>query len=93
MLDALRDAGRACERYHNKVMVDLPCKRIQVDEIRSFCYAKQKNVPTKYQGIFGYGDVWIWVAIDPDTKLVPAWLIGGRDAGWATAFIGTWPKG
>jgi len=83
----LRDAGRACEQFHNKVMVDLPCQRIQVDEIWSFCYAKQKNVPPKYKGTFGYGDVWTWVAIDPDTKLVPSWLIGGRDAGWGSMFM------
>jgi IS1 family transposase len=83
----LRDAGRACERFHNKAMVDLPCQRIQVDEIWSFCYAKQKNVPAKYKGVFGYGDVWTWVAIDPDTKLVPSWLIGGRDAGWGSEFM------
>lgn len=37
----LRDIGQACERYHDEVMVDLPCKRLQVDEIWSFCYAKQ----------------------------------------------------
>jgi IS1 family transposase len=83
----LCDAGRACEKYHNKVMVNLPCKRVQVDEIWSFCYSKQKNIPEQYQDMFGYGDVWTWVAMDADTKLVPAWLIGGRDAGWATAFM------
>ena len=83
----LRDAGRACEQYHNKIMVNLPCKRIQVDEIWSFCYAKQKNVPEKHQGQFGYGDIYTWVALDPDTKLVPAWLIGGRSALWAKRFM------
>lgn len=83
----LKDVGQVCERYQNKVMVNLPCKRIQVDEIWSFCYSKQKNVPEEYQGLFGYGDVWTWVALDADTKLVPAWLVGGRDAGWATAFM------
>lgn len=83
----LRDAGRVCDIYHNKVMVDLPCKRIQVDEIWSFCYAKQKNVPQKYKGQFGYGDVYTWVALDPDTKLVPAWLIGKRGAEWANMFM------
>jgi len=83
----LRDVGKACERYHDKVMVNLPCKRLQVDEIWSFCQAKQKNVPETHQGEFGYGDVWTWVAIDADTKLVPQWLIGLRDAEWANAFI------
>ena len=83
----LRDAGRACEQFHNKVMVDLPCKRIQVDEIWSFCYAKQKNVPAKYKGKYGYGDVWTWVALDPDTKLVASWLVGGRGVDWAKMFM------
>ena len=68
-------------------MVNLPCKRVQGDEIWSFCYAKQKNVPEEHQGEFGYGDVWTWTAMDADTKLVPQWLVG-RDADWANAFIG-----
>lgn len=87
VIKLLRDIGRVCEQYQNRVMVNLPCKRIQVDEIWSFCYSKQKNVPEQYKDLFGYGDVWTWVAMDADTKLVPAWLIGGRDAGWATAFM------
>ncbi len=74
-------------QYQNKVMVNLPCERIQVDEIWSFCYAKQKNIPAKYHGEFGYGDVWTWVALDADTKLVPAWLVGKRDADWANMFM------
>jgi IS1 family transposase len=68
-------------------MVNLPCKRIQVDEIWSFCYAKEKNVPKQYEGEFGYGDVWTWVALDADTKLVPSWLVGWRDAEWANTFM------
>ncbi|MHC4105820.1 MAG: IS1 family transposase [Planctomycetota bacterium] len=83
VIKLLCDVGRVCERYHNRVMVNLPCKRIQVDEIWSFCYAKRGNVPQKHWGEFGYGDVWTWVALDPDTKLVPVWLIGGRSLLWA----------
>jgi len=83
----LQDIGQVCEQYHDKVMVNLPCKHIQVDEIWSFCYAKQKNVPEKYQGQHGYGDVWTYVALDPDTKLVPAWLVGERNALWAKRFM------
>jgi IS1 family transposase len=83
----LADIGKACEEYHDRIMVNLPCKRVQVDEIWSFCYAKQKNVPAEHQGEFGYGDVWTWVAIDADTKLVPSWLVGLRDAEWANAFM------
>jgi IS1 family transposase len=83
----LRDVGKVCEQYHDRIMVNLPCKRIQVDEIWSFCYAKQKNVPSELQGQFGYGDVWTWVALDADTKLVAAWLVGKRDAEWAEMFM------
>ncbi len=84
----LRDIGQVCELYQRKNMVNLSCKRLQVDEIWSFCYSKQKNIPEQYQGLFGYGDVWTWVAMDAETKLVPTWLIGGRDAGWAQEFMG-----
>ncbi|MGA2092530.1 MAG: IS1 family transposase [Sedimentisphaerales bacterium] len=83
----LIDVGRACEKYHNEIMVNLPCKRIQVDEIWSFCYAKQKNVPEELKGKFGYGDVWTWIAIDPDTKLVPSWMVGGKGSYWAKRFM------
>lgn len=57
------------------------------DEIWAFCYAKAKNVPADKQGQFGYGDVWTWVAIDPDTKLVPSWCVGGRGAATAHDFM------
>jgi IS1 family transposase len=83
----LCDIGQACERYHDKVMVNLSCKRLQVDETWSFCRAKQKNVPEEHRGEFGWGDVWTWTALDADTKLIPQWLVGLRDAQWANAFI------
>lgn len=76
----LEDVGSVCAEYQDKVLRDLNCKRIQCDEIWSFCYAKQKNVPKDKQGQFGYGDVWTWVAIDADTKLAVSWLVGLRDA-------------
>ena len=82
----LADIGRACAEYQDKALRNLPCRRIQCDEIWSFCYAKQKNVPADKQGKFGYGDVWTWTALCADTKLVPSWQIGGRDAGSAYAF-------
>ncbi len=83
----LVDIGQVCDEYQFKVLRNLPCKRIQVDEIWSFCYAKQKNVPADYQGMLGYGDVWTWTALCADTKLVPCWLVGGRDSGYATEFL------
>lgn len=83
----LIELGAACGEYQYRVFRNLPCKRIQVNEIWTFCYAKARNVPTEKQGQFGYGDVWTWVALDADTKLVPCWIIGGRDAGAAEALM------
>src|SRR5882724_7963851 len=83
----LLQLGAACERYQDEKLRNLPCKRIQCDEIWSFVYAKQKNVPDEHKGEFGYGDVWTWVAIDSQTKLVPSWAIGRRDAFAAHAFM------
>ncbi len=87
VLKLLPEIGLACEQYQREMLCDLPCKRIQCDEIWSFCYAKQKNVPADKQGQFGYGDVWTWTALCADTKLVPSWMIGGRDAVAAYAFM------
>lgn len=83
----LVELGAACADYLDKALVNLNCKRIQCDEIWSFCYAKEKNVPQEFQGKFGYGNVWTWVAMDADTKLIAAWMIGARDAGTAYAFV------
>jgi IS1 family transposase len=77
---------RTCEDYQRHALVNLPCKRVQCDEIWSFCYAKEKNVPPDLRGK-GYGDVWTWVAIDADTKLVPCWRIGDRNAWTAQNFM------
>jgi len=81
------EAGYASADYQDKVFHDLTCKRIQVDEIWAFCYAKGKNVPADKQGQFGYGDVWTWVAIDADTKLIPSFTVGNRDAASARILI------
>jgi IS1 family transposase len=83
----LADVGKACAEYQDKVFHDLTCKRIQCDEIWSFCYAKQKNVPEDKQGEFGYGDVYTWTAICADSKLVPSWYVGKRDYVSAKLFI------
>jgi len=87
VLRLLADVGRVCGEYQDKTLRNLPCKRIQCDEIWSFCYAKEKNVPKKKQGKFGYGNVWTWTAICADTKLVPSWLVAERNLTAATAFI------
>jgi len=83
----LVDVGQACAEYQNQTLRNLPCKRLQCDEIWSFCYAKEKNVPEGKRGQFGYGDVWTWTAICADTKIVPSWLVGNRDAETANIFM------
>lgn len=87
VLKLLAEIGAACAEYQDKALRNLPCKRIQCDEIWSFCYAKDKNVPDDKRGEFGYGDVWTWVAIDADTKLVPSFMVGDRGAQVARAFM------
>jgi IS1 family transposase len=87
ILKLLVELGTACAAYQDRTLRDLPCKRIQVDEIWAFCYAKAKNVPQDKAGVFGFGDVWTFTAIDADTKLVPSFLVGSRDAGCATEFM------
>lgn len=87
VLKLLADLGAACSEYQRQVLVNLRCKRIQCDEIWSFCYAKEKNVPEHMKGQPGVGDVWTWTAIDADSKLVISWLVGERDAGYAAEFI------
>jgi IS1 family transposase len=86
-LKLLTDLGQACAEYQDKTFRNLTCRRIQCDEIWAFCYAKEKNVPEEYKGQLGYGDVWTWTAIDADTKLIPSWLVGGRNGEYAKKFI------
>ena len=83
----LASVGKACAKYQDEHLKNLNSKHIQCDEIWSFCYAKQKNVPEPKQGTFGYGDVWTWVALDADTKLAVSFLVGLRNVVCATHFI------
>src|SRR6266481_3549859 len=78
----LAELGTACCDYMNKALVNLPCKRIQVDEIWSFVYAKQKNVSEEIANKRVAGDAWTWAGMDADTKLVCSWMVGQRDAGF-----------
>ncbi len=81
------DAGQAAAWYQDRVFVNLTCKRVQVDEIWAFVYAKQKNVPLAKKAPPQAGDVWTWTAIDADTKLIPSWFVGGRDSDAAMIFM------
>lgn len=83
----LADVGCACSEYQDKAFTNLPCKRIQVDEIWSFVYAKQANVKGAKAAPPAAGDVWTWTSICAETKLVPSWLVGPRTSGAAERFI------
>jgi len=83
----LREVGAACLDYQDKAMHNLPCKKLQCDEIWSFVYSKAKNVPEQHNGEFGYGDVWTFTALDADTKLISSWRVGIRDIECAYDFV------
>ena len=83
----LADAGKVCAEYHDANVRNVKVARVQVDEIWSFTYAKQKNVASAKDAPEGAGDTWTWTAIDADSKLIVSYLVGGRDAEYAVAFI------
>lgn len=83
----LVDAGTACAAYQDRVLRNLPCQRVQVDEIWSFVYAKKDNLKHAKAAPQDAGDVWTWTAIDADTKLLVSFYVGDRTYGSALAFI------
>lgn len=83
----LVDAGHACAAYQDKALRNLPCKRVQMDEIWSFVYAKAANVEKAKAAPEAAGDVWTWTAICADTKLIVSWLLGARDQDAALTFV------
>jgi len=83
----LVDAGRVCAKFHDENVRGVKARRVQVDEIWSFTYAKEKNVPGAKAAPEGAGDTWTWTALDADSKLIVSWLIGPRDAGSAFTFM------
>lgn len=83
----LVDVGSVCSDYLDKVMINLPCKKVQCDEIWSFCHSKQKNISPEQEGQLGYGDVYTWTAICAETKVVPSFLVGKRNSEYAYLFI------
>jgi IS1 family transposase len=87
VLRLLADVGDACARYHDETIRDLACIRVQCDEIWSFCHAKERNLPKKFRGDEKYGDLWTWVALDADTKLIVSWHLGKRSRWDATYFV------
>jgi IS1 family transposase len=88
ILRLLETVGTACQEYHDSVVRNVSAKRVQVDEIWSFCYAKEKNATEEMWDRAGYaGDVWTFTAIEAQTKLVLGWMVGRRDAGCASEFL------
>jgi IS1 family transposase len=83
----LADAGRACEAFHDDKVRGVQSKRVQCDEIWSFCYAKQKNVKAAKAAPEMAGDLWTWLALDADDKLIISFLVGKRDAPCANALM------
>lgn len=84
----LVEVGEVCTTYQDEVFRGLTCKRIQLDEMWAFIGAKQKNLTEKNTARGAVGDVWLWIAIDADTKLVPCWALGSRDGETAKEFVG-----
>ena len=80
----LVDVGTACGAFQDEALRNLPCKRVQCDEIWSFVGAKQRNVA---KGAAGHGDIWTWTALCADTKLIASWMVGSRDGEAADTFI------
>lgn len=87
VLKLLREAGKACAEFQDRKLRDLTCSRVEVDEVWSFVYAKEKNVPRAKTPPPEAGDVWTWTAFDPDTKLVPSWRVGDRTSMTAIDFM------
>ena len=87
VIKLLEYAGEAFSAYQDRAFRNLTCKRIQLDEIWAFCYAKQRNVMLAKAAPEEAGDLWTWVAIDADTKLVPSWRVGDRSGATAVEFV------
>lgn len=83
----LEDAGTVCAAFHDAKVRNVASKRVQVDEVWSFCAAKQKNVAGMKKPVEGAGDVWTWTALDADSKLIVQWFVGGRDGDSAKVFV------
>jgi len=86
VLKLLEDLGTVCAAYHDEHVRGVAAKRIQCDEIWSFCYGKEKNV-SQEQKAKGAGSLWTWTALDAHSKLIVSYLCGGRDASWAREFM------
>lgn len=87
ILRLIADLGAVCGQYQDEKLRNLSCKRVQADEVWSFCYAKDKNLPEEMKGKFGFRSVWTWTAICADSKLMISWLVGERRSPYAAKFM------
>src|SRR6266540_3542389 len=87
VLRLLTEIGEACYQLHDRMVRNVKARKIQCDEIWSFCHAKARNVPVRLAGKPGIGDLWTWVALDADSKLAITWLVGQRDTGEGIVFM------
>jgi IS1 family transposase len=87
ILKLVEDAGQAASWYHDRVLRNLECKKIQADEAWGFVGAKAKNAKPELKAMGEQVDVWLWIATCSDTKLVPCWYVGGRGSDAAIAFM------
>jgi IS1 family transposase len=87
VLSLLREVGAACLRFHDSQVRYLPTLKVQCDEVWSFCYSKQKNVPEQFKGRTGYGSIWTWTALDADSKLMVSWVVSDRNQVAADALV------
>jgi IS1 family transposase len=87
LIKLLENAGQAFSEYQDRTLMNLPSKRIQVDEAWAFNYCKQKTVPTAKAAPKGAGDIWTWVGLDAQSKLAVSWYVGGRDSEAAMIFM------
>jgi hypothetical protein len=85
----LVQAGKVVAEYQDGILRNLPCKRVQCDEIWSFVYGKDRNIPKviRESSPFTVGSVWTWTCIDSDSKLMLSWFVGSRDEWSAAQFI------
>jgi len=87
VIKLLCDIGRGCDRFHDSVARDLPCRRLEFDEIWAFCKMKDRHVPPELAGAPGIGSIWTWLAFDSDSKFIVDWLVGSRNAETALQFV------
>jgi IS1 family transposase len=83
----LIDAGKVCAAFHDENVRGVTAQRVQCDEIWSFTFCKQRNVAKAKNAPAEAGDTWTWTALDADSKLILSWMVGGRDGGYALAFM------